>query len=121
MIKAIQGLLFERRRVKQDLSLLDCLQFSDKAQIVARNEQLRRLTRIESRRQIEDVGRRLEKLRYNLAHSQDIVAHDRQTIVQLVENLDSVLDGPPGLKIPCELPVPNSVKAECAPACDRNQ
>ena len=39
----------------------------------------------------------LEKLRNNLAHCQDIVTGDWEAIVALSENLDRVLDGPPGL------------------------
>ena len=40
----------------------------------------------------------MEKLRNNLAHSQDIVTNDWETIVALAENLDDVLEGPPGLE-----------------------
>jgi hypothetical protein len=89
-------MLEERSRRNQTLTLADCLQFSDKTQIIARNEHLRRLTRFESRRQTEEVGKHLEKLRNNLAHSQDIVTNDWDTIVALAENLDSILEGPPG-------------------------
>jgi hypothetical protein len=35
----------------------------------------------------------LENLRNSVAHSQDIVANDWETIVALAEQLDSVLDG----------------------------
>jgi hypothetical protein len=89
-------LLAERRKRNRQLSLADCLQFSDKTTIIARSAELRRLTRFTSRSQIEDVGKRLEKLRNNLAHSQDLITNDWETIVALAENLDSVLDGPPG-------------------------
>ena len=80
-----------RANVSEGHPLLDCLQFADKAQIVARHERLRQFTRFDSRRQIEEAGKRLEKLRNDLAHSQDIVANDWDT------DLDSVLDGPPGM------------------------
>lgn len=91
-------LLAERHRRNQQIDLLDCIQFSDKGQIVARSEHLRGLTQFESRRQIEDVFKRVERLRNNLAHAQDIITSDWDTIVQLSENLDRVLEGPPGLK-----------------------
>jgi hypothetical protein len=91
-------LLAERIRRNQDLTPLDCLQLSDKARIVARHEKLRSLTRFPSKRQLEEAAKRLEKLRNNLAHSQDIVTHDWETIVALSENLDRVLDGPPGVR-----------------------
>ena len=90
-------MLAERTRRNQKLTLKDCLQFSDKAQIIARSEQLRSRTRFTSKRQLEDVAKRLEKLRNNLAHSQDIITEDWDTIVALSENLDSVLNEPPGM------------------------
>jgi len=97
-IQKSEQLLAERIRRNQELSLLDCLQLTDKSQILARSEKLRGLTRFESRRQLEDAAKMLEKLRNNLAHSQDIITGDWDTIVLLAERLDSVLEGPPGLR-----------------------
>jgi hypothetical protein len=96
-IQKAEALREERKRQKLDVTLFDCLQFADKAQIVARHEQLRGFTRFDSRKQVEDVGKRLEKLRNDLAHAQDIVANDWGTILELVKDLESVLDGPNGL------------------------
>ncbi len=81
----------ERRRRKQDPGLLDCLQFSDKAQIVVRDEQLRGQIGFASRRQAEQAIKNLQKLRNNLAHAQDIVSLDWRTIVNLSENLEEVI------------------------------
>ena len=86
-------LLEERRRRSQDLRLIDCLQFADKAQVIARNEQIRSLTRFTSRRQVEEACRAVESLRNNLAHSQDIVSGDWETIVMLAAELDGVIAG----------------------------
>lgn len=86
-------LLEERRRRSQNLELIDCLQFADKAQVVARNESVRRLTRFQSRRQVEEVCRALENLRNNLAHAQDIIATDWPTIVLIATDIDGVLRG----------------------------
>ena len=97
-VEKARRLLEERTRRNQDLALLDCLQLSDKAQIVARNQDLRELTRFRSRRQMEEATKMLERLRNNLTHSQDIVDSDWETIVSLAENLDRVLEGPPGLR-----------------------
>lgn len=97
-IQKAEDLLAERMRRNQDLDLLDCLQFSDKVQIIARNEKLRGLTRFESRRKVEEAATVIEKLRNNLAHSQDIITNDWETIVALAEQLDTVLEGPPGLR-----------------------
>jgi hypothetical protein len=78
-------LLAERKRRNQKLELLDCMQFSDKGQIVARNEGIRNLTVFPSRRQAEETIKQLEQLRNNLAHSQDILATDWDTIIRLCE------------------------------------
>lgn len=97
-VQKAEELLAERARRNQDLGLLDCLQFADKGQIVARSERLRGMTQFTSRRQIEEATKLLERLRNNLAHSQDIVATDWESIVLLSENLDRILLDPPGLR-----------------------
>lgn len=99
-VQKAEELLAERTRRNQQIDLLDCIQFSDKGQIIARNPELRGRTRFESRRQIEQSFKGLERLRNNLAHSQDIIHSDWEIIVQLSENLDRVLEGPPGLADP---------------------
>ena len=84
-LKKAQELLAERRRRHQALSLLDCLQFSDKGQIIARNEDVRKLTVFPSRNRAEEATKRLEQLRNSLAHAQDILTCDWGTIIQLCE------------------------------------
>ncbi|MCH2181401.1 MAG: hypothetical protein MK108_05285 [Mariniblastus sp.] len=81
----------ERTRRKLPVTLLDCLQFSDKCQIIARHEPLRNQTRFESRRQVQDAGKRLERLRNDLAHSQDIIVNDWDAVVELSRNLETML------------------------------
>jgi CBS domain-containing protein len=81
----------ERRRRNQDPRLLDCLQFSDKAQIIVRDENLRKQIGFASRRRGSEVIKNLEKLRNNLAHAQDIVSLDWETIVGISENLETVI------------------------------
>jgi hypothetical protein len=68
-LQKAEALLEERKRRNQDLELIDCLQISDKGQILAKHEELRRLTRMQSRRQTEQTIKMLESLRNNLAHS----------------------------------------------------
>jgi hypothetical protein len=84
-LQKAQALLDERRRRNQALQVFDCLQFSDKGQIVARNEEIRNLTVFASRRSAEDAIRKIEQLRNNLAHAQDILTSDWGTIVELCE------------------------------------
>ncbi len=86
-----QELLEERRRRNQNPSLLDCLQFGDKAQIVIRDEALRTQAGFQSRKRAERAMKMVEGLRNNLAHTQDIVAWDWETIVVLAENMDRLL------------------------------
>ena len=97
-LQKAEELFAERTRRNQDLDLIDCLQFSDKSQIVARNEKLRSLTRFDSRRKVEEVAKKLERLRNNLAHAQDIISTDWEALIELAENLDSLLEGPRGLR-----------------------
>jgi len=84
-------LLEERRRRNQDPTLIDCLQFSDKMQIVARDERLRNQVGFVSRSRADTVGKVFEALRNNLAHSQDIIASDWDTIFGMADNLDRLL------------------------------
>ena len=84
----------ERIRRNQELELLDCLQLSDKMQIIARNEHLRSMTQFESRSKMDAATKMLEKLRNNLAHAQDIISNDWETIVVLAENLERLFHEP---------------------------
>jgi CBS domain-containing protein len=88
--KAI-ALQAERRRRNQDPDLIDCLQFSDKGQIIIRDENLRKQIGFASRRRGSEAIKNLEKLRNNLAHAQDIVSLDWETIVSISENLETVV------------------------------
>jgi hypothetical protein len=90
-LEKARALQVERTRRKQDPRLLDCLQFSDKAQIVVRDEILRKQVGFASRRRGVEAIKSLEKLRNNLAHAQDIISFDWETIVALAENLESVI------------------------------
>lgn len=96
-LQKAEELQMQRRSRGQQVTLADCLQFADKISIIARNTALRSLTRFQSRREVETIGKQLENLRNSLAHSQDIVSTDWETIVSLADQLDSVLDGPRGL------------------------
>jgi hypothetical protein len=92
-LQKANDLLEERRRRNQNLELIDCLQLADKGQIIARHEEIRRLTRMQSRRQTEQLIGMLESLRNNLAHSQDILSCDWETIVGLCKDMERVVSG----------------------------
>jgi CBS domain-containing protein len=87
------ALLEERQRRNQSPELIDCLQISDKGQIIARNEEIRSLTMFQSRRQVEQTLQMLESLRNNLAHSQDIVSCDWEMIVGLCKDMERTIRG----------------------------
>ncbi len=86
-----EELLEERRRRGQSPSLLDCLQFGDMAQIVARDEGLRNQAGYPSRKRADRAAKMLERLRNNLAHTQDIVSWDWDTIIALAENIQRLI------------------------------
>lgn len=86
-----QELLDERKRRNQEVDLLDCLQLSDKGQIVLRNEDLRVEAGFVSRSKGTQTMKELEALRNNLAHSQDIVTCDWDIIVKLTTYLETLL------------------------------
>lgn len=86
-----ETLLEERQRRNQELDLLDCLQFSDRGQIVLRNEELRKRAGFVSRSRGEQTIKELEALRNNLAHSQDIIACDWDIIVKLTGYMEQRL------------------------------
>ena len=85
-------LLEERSRREQHPTLLDCLQFADKGQIIARDETLRKRAGFPSRRRADYAVKLFEGLRNNLAHSQDIVASEWDTIAAIAANLERVID-----------------------------
>jgi len=91
-LEKAEELLAERRRRSQDLRLLDCLQIADKGQILVRDEHLRTIIEFPSRREGERRIRDMEQLRNNLAHSQDIITADWETIVRMAGNLDGIIE-----------------------------
>ena len=93
-LQKAEALLEERKRRNQDLDLLDCLQFSDRGQIVLRNEELRTRAGFVSRSRGEQTVKELEALRNNLAHSQDIIVCDWDIMVKMTENLDKFFVSP---------------------------
>jgi hypothetical protein len=81
-----------REQRGQRRALLDCLQFADKGQLVARNECLRNQTRFASRSDVERFVQGLQDLRNNLAHAQDISA-DWEIIYELAANVQRIVCG----------------------------
>ena len=83
----------ERMRRNQHCALVDCLQLSDKGQILINDPRALQRLGIESMRTGKAVIRQLESLRNHLAHAQDIVAHDWAQIARLARRVEEVLAG----------------------------
>ena len=84
-----QTLLEERLRRNQLTTLLGCLQFSDKINILIENEAILKDLGIQSKRIAKRLSKDLESLRNNLAHAQDIVTHDFAQIARLAISIES--------------------------------
>jgi hypothetical protein len=86
-----QKLWQERKRRNQDVELLECLQLSDKANILVKDPEIRREFEFESRKEAERAVKEFESLRNNLAHSQDIERFNWDAIVQMAQRIDRIV------------------------------
>ena len=83
----------ERQRRGLNCELLDCLQLTDKVQVLFHDPDALSSFGFKTRRSAKQVLRELESLRNHLAHAQDIVTHDWPQIVRLVRRIEE-LSGP---------------------------
>ncbi len=80
-----------RTHAGRPASLLDCLQLSDKLNIVRTLDATpRALIRGQSRAESQRLARDLENLRNGLAHAQDIVSHDWAQIARLAHRIEEL-------------------------------
>jgi hypothetical protein len=86
-----ESLHAERLRRGYKVELADCLQFSDKGQILLRNPQAREAMHLASRKAGLKALKELEALRNNLAHSQTILS-EWGRIAEFTGNLERLLD-----------------------------
>ncbi len=91
-LKKAETLLAERRRRGQHVDLADCLQLSDKAQIVMEDEAERATFGLPTKGAAKRVMQDLESLRNNLAHAQDIITHDWPQIARLAERVEELMN-----------------------------
>jgi hypothetical protein len=83
----------ERMRRGHHCSLADCLQLSDKAQLLTHAQQDLSEFGFETKGEAKKMIKELESLRNHLAHAQDIVAHDWPQIARMAHRMDMVLSG----------------------------
>ncbi len=74
-LQAAQAFQEERRRRKQDLTLVECLQYADKRDLVVSNKGLRKRLGMGSKGSAERMLSLGEKLRNDVAHSQSDISH----------------------------------------------
>jgi hypothetical protein len=82
----------ERRRRGQHCELEDCLQLSDKAQILMQSPGQLNDFGFKTKSTAKQAVKELESLRNNLAHSQDIVTHDWAQIARMTQRLHELVN-----------------------------
>jgi hypothetical protein len=87
-----EELLRERQRRRMPGSLLECLQFSDKLQVLCHIENFLDHSGFASLSAAKKVFKDLEALRNNLAHGQEISSADWPAIVRLARLLGAIAD-----------------------------
>lgn len=80
----------ERERRNLHSNLIDCLQFSDKMQILLEDQAALEALGIKSKRTAKLLTKELESLRNHLAHSQDIATHDWVQIIRITQRLSEL-------------------------------
>ena len=84
--------LFEKRQAdKLEIDLADCLQLCDKKNIFAATPALLESAGFDSKSSFRSTLEKIEKLRNNLAHSQDILGEEWVKLVDLAERVEALL------------------------------
>jgi len=93
-LEKAKKLMDERHRRGQHCNLEDCLQFSDKAQILMQLPDQLADFGFKTKTAAKKTIKELESLRNNLAHSQDIVTHDWAGIARMSRSLQELVNTP---------------------------
>ena len=89
--KAIE-LQEERNRRGEHVELLDCLQLPDKAAVFIKDPEIRGQSEYKTKGEAARAVKRLESLRNNLAHSQDITSENWEAIAELSARVDRIIE-----------------------------
>lgn len=90
-LEKAKSLQKERERRKEMVKLIDCLQLSEKAQILIKDPEIRLDMGVDSIREGKRRIKDLESLRNNLAHGQDIVSYNWPAITELSGRLEKII------------------------------
>lgn len=92
-IQAAERIQAGRRTRNEAMDLIDCLQFSDKRDLVLKNTQIRTRLGIESRPRGEKLLKDAEDLRNLLAHGQDLVkGASWPELIQLSQRIEALVE-----------------------------
>ncbi|MDR7079312.1 hypothetical protein J2Y03_004370 [Neobacillus niacini] len=92
-IQLAEELFLQRKARNEAIQLCDCLQLCDKRDIVLNEQPLRELLGIESKSKGKDFFKKLEILRNNLAHSQDLNTQNSwNEMITLIKQTENVLE-----------------------------
>ena len=92
-IEQAEELFLQRKARNEAIQLSDCLQLCDKRDIVLNEQPLRELLGIESKSKGKDFFKKLENLRNNLAHSQDLNTQNSwNEMFTLIEQTEKILE-----------------------------
>ncbi|WP_455201394.1 HD domain-containing protein [Kaarinaea lacus] len=80
----------ERERRGQHCTLIECLQLSDKMQIMLNHQPTFDAMDFRSKKGGKLVAKEIEQLRNHLAHAQDIASHNWAQIVRLTQRIDEI-------------------------------
>jgi hypothetical protein len=92
-IQQSEELFLQRKARNEGIELSDCLQLCDKRDIVLNEQPLRKHLGIESKSKGKDFFKKLENLRNNLAHSQDLNTQNSwNEMITLIEQTETLLE-----------------------------
>lgn len=90
-LEMARKLMDERNRNGWNLALADCLQFGDRATIILKTPELWTKTLFTSKNEAREKIRAIQRLRDDLAHSQDLLVDNWGTILDLAGWLEPAL------------------------------
>lgn len=91
-VEKASELLAQRAERNEAIDLADCLQFADKARVVAATHDLHSAFGFSSRREADRLFNELKALRDQLAHSNDIVSGNWPRLAGLARDAESLLE-----------------------------
>jgi hypothetical protein len=83
----------ERRRRKDDIALIDCLQFCDLRELLLGLKELRTTLQLRGKNKTRELLDAADELRNRLAHSQQDIVKDKswQEMIDLIERIEGVV------------------------------